>query len=278
MAILIVGCGAMGSFIAHLLKERGFEILLHDKDRGALVKTRRALKARALTSLEGGLTDIEGAVVAVPIDSAPTVIRGLSRLLSRDAWIMEIASFKSPIQPAIRYARKKGLTCVSAHPLFGPMTNDLAGTRTAHVSPAERDKERRILRMILRGTKIVEVDVERHDEAMGIGISLTHAIGLAAALLLSERDGTAIALSTKSLSLLSGLAAIALTESPSFYTGYTMGNKHATAAYSEFIRFMKRVTSKENRAKPHLIAAKARREVGDLMKIERIYREIYLTS
>jgi len=275
MSILVIGCGAMGSFIARLLKRRGLEVILHDRDRRTLVATSKRIGAPAIASLDRDLTDVEGVIIAVPVDNAPRVIKDVSRRLREGAWLMEIASFKTPLQQALSHARMIGLTCISAHPLFGPMVDELAGTKTAHVSPVEREEERRILKRILKGTRIVEVSTELHDEAMGVCISLTHAIGLAAGLLLTEMGGTTLTLSTKSLSVLNKLAAISLTEPPSFYMGYTMNNKYAEKAYSTFVEKLMTITSKKNRNKLHLIAGRTRREMDRLIEIKRLYREVY---
>ncbi len=275
MKILIVGCGVMGSWFADFFARNGHKLYLYDVNKNSALRLSRKKYGVALSSLSK-LPEIDGVLVSTPIREAGKVISNISRSLKVGKFIIEISSFKKPIWKEIEEARRRGIICLSIHPLFGPGVRDLRGTSTVHVEPSEPVSERRILRKLLRGTRLVRMSLDEHDYAMGIAISLTHLVGLAFGSTLVKLGYTAPL--TKSLSAALSLVAISYSEPASFYSEEVMYNEYSMLSYETFLREVRSFIEEHDSDKIIDRVMSVKEALGKRFKISKIYVEIYRQS
>ncbi len=117
-------------------------------------------------------------VLSTPISVTAAVIKELADARC-PALVFDICSLKSPLLPAIREAAKKGLKITSAHPMFGPDVDLLAGRNILICDTGDAALTKRT-RALFEGTtaNLVTVKVERHDELMSYVLGLSHMISL----------------------------------------------------------------------------------------------------
>lgn len=233
MRLLIVGCGQMGGWFARHLSSLGHSLELYDIDRRAAEALASEVGGSAIGELRESAGS-DGVIVAVPSRAVKGLLRELGPLQGRWGFLVEISALKGPLVGEVRKLRRRGMTVVMLHPLFGPRTRDLTGTVAVHVEPGDEEAERRVIGQILPGTEVISMGVREHDASVRYSIALTHFIGLAAGLLLT-RSG-AKPLPTNSMNALIRLVEIALAESDSFYTDDPMLSPSSRRVMRAFLR------------------------------------------
>lgn len=214
MRFLVVGCGQMGGWFARHLSSLGHSLELYDVDRRAAESLASEVGGKAIGDLRESAGS-DGVIVAVPSRAARGLLRELGSLKERWGFVVEISALKGPLAGEVRRLRRRGMTVVMLHPLFGPRTRDLTGTVTVHVEPGDEEAERRVIGQILPGTRVMTMGLREHDASVRYSVGLTHFIGLAAGFLLTRSK--AKPLPTNSMGALIKLVEIALSESDSFY-------------------------------------------------------------
>lgn len=262
----------MGSWFADFFARNGHELCFYDVNKSSALRLQRKRYGTALLSLSR-LPDIDGVLISTPIRETGKVIANLSKLLGTDKFIIEISSFKGPIWREVVKARKKGLTCISIHPMFGPGKKDIKDSCTVHVEPSNLKYERLILKRLLDGTRFVNMSLEEHEYAMGIAISLTHLVGISFGSTLIKLGYHAP--QTKSLSTLLSLIAISYSEPISFYSKEVLYNKYSMMSYRFFIKeFLSFVREQDiDRLVKKITDVKIC--LGKRFKISKFYKEIY---
>ncbi len=233
MEILIVGCGQMGGWFARHLSDMGHTLELYDVDRRAAESLASEVGGRALGDISesprGG-----GVIVAVPVTAARGVLAMLGRRADNWSFVVEIAALKGPLAAEVRRLRRRGVTVVMLHPLFGPRTREVKGAPVAHVEPGDEEGERRVIEQLLPGAEVIRMTLREHDEAVRYSIALTHFIGLTAASLISRSKVRV--LPTNSMNALKRLVEIALSEPDSFYRDVVMNAPSSKRVMRAFLR------------------------------------------
>ena len=121
----IVGLGLIGGSLARDLNEAGWRVQGVDRDPG---RERAARDAGVLVGpVEPEALDV--LVLAVPVRSAPSRLRGLARRLAPDAVATDVGSTKRSVVEAAA-ACGLGSRFVGAHPLAGSHESGWAASRT----------------------------------------------------------------------------------------------------------------------------------------------------
>jgi prephenate dehydrogenase len=233
LELLIVGCGKMGGWFARHLTGMGHSLELYDVNRQAAEGLASEVGGKALRDLSessGG----RGVIVAVPISASKGVLRELGSRPGDWRFVVEIAALKGPVAAEVRRLRRKGMTVVMLHPLFGPTTRNLMGAKVAHVEPGDEERERTVIEQLLPGADVIRIGLREHDAAVRYSIALTHFIGLAAASLLSR--SMVRTLPTNSMGVLMRLVEIALSEPESFYRDELMRSPSSEKVMRAFLR------------------------------------------
>lgn len=262
----------MGSWFADFFARNGHKLYFYDVNRGSALRLSKKTHGVALSSLTR-LPEIDGALVSTPINETGKVIAALSKSLGKNKFIIEISSFKGPAWREVRRARRRGVICISIHPLFGPGKKDLKGSYTVHVEPSSLRTERRILKKLLRGTRFVTMSLKGHDNAMGVAISLTHLIGISFGSTLIKLGYNAPL--TKSLSTVLSLVAISYSEPTSFYSKEVMHNKYSLRSCSLFMKELASLIGERDIDRLIKKIKDVKTRLGKRFKISKIYKETY---
>jgi len=267
----IIGCGAMGSWFAMRLAERGAELALLDKDQGRATSLAQRVGGKIIKSL-GQIAYDQPVLLALPVEAARGVLHTLVTRTRGGLRIVEITSFKGPLRGEIKLARRKGHVVASIHPLFGPGQRGDEGTVTVHVERATEDEDR-LIKALLPGTRVVYMDLREHDDAMLVALSLTHFVGLSAAHILASKRR--VKDQTPSLRTLLALISITLSEPDSFYEGHAMTSREAIALFKKYRDSVDEVIKVLERRRPRRFVYTIRRRVSNSYDLRGIYSSLY---
>ena len=174
--LVIGGGGGMGSWCRRFLEGNGHAVEACDPVwRGLPAAEGRFAALDDLADLDR----YDAIVVSVPLRTGPEVIAELTARRPRGL-VLEIASIKSHLEPALREAAAVGLRVSSLHPMFGPgkpLYEPLTFVLAARRDPTE---ERGAIEPFLEHpyTRIVALPFEHHDRLMGWLLGLAHFTGL----------------------------------------------------------------------------------------------------
>jgi chorismate mutase / prephenate dehydrogenase len=139
-----------------------------------------------VAQLEAGATQHDVVVLAAPISKTPALLAQIAATKTK-ALVFDICSLKTPLLEALEKAASQGIRIASAHPMFGPGVDLLAGRNIVicHVSDKAATQATRAL---FEGTTahLVDMPVKRHDELMSYVLGLSHLVNLVFAEVLAE--------------------------------------------------------------------------------------------
>lgn len=174
MDVLLVGAGAMGRWLGHVLAEADASATLSvlDTDREQARETAERIDGDAVTTDAVPAADL--VCIAVPIPAAEEAIETYSEHAA-EAMVDVTGTMAAPVAAMGEHA--PNCERLSLHPLFAPENEpgnipavvDAAGPITDTVLDALRDRD----------NDVFETTVERHDEAMETVQARTHAAVLA---------------------------------------------------------------------------------------------------
>ncbi len=166
-ALVVGGTGAMGRWLCRYLRSRGYEVVVND--------TRGPLDGFPFEGdLAKGVAAADVVAVSVPVSAAPGVLRTIASLRPRGL-VFDICSLKGPIERDLRALARSGVRVGSVHPLFGPDLWPLSQGRITFSDCGDREGIRDAKDLFRgSGASLVDVDLERHDEAMALLLGLSH--------------------------------------------------------------------------------------------------------
>lgn len=128
--VAIIGLGQIGGSIGLALRGLGWRRIGYDQDPAtrAAAHTAGAVDESA-DDLAAACTRADLAVVAVPVDAAAAVIEAAARALPRGAALLDTASTRGPVTPALEAARASGVLAIGGHPLAGSEGRGFAAAR-----------------------------------------------------------------------------------------------------------------------------------------------------
>lgn len=169
--LIIGGLGAMGQWLARFFTRQGHRVILYDirKD---------GQDYATVASLAEGLRNADTAVISVSLDQVAMVIDKLCDIEFRGL-LFDIASIKGQLIPHIRKAVKSGLRVTSVHPMFGPATRALSDKAICFCDCGDEQATRRA-KAFFKDTAahIVDVGLDKHDEAISYVLGLSHLINI----------------------------------------------------------------------------------------------------
>jgi prephenate dehydrogenase/chorismate mutase len=127
----------------------------------------------------GDLNGYAGLIVSVPLEATATVLADLAERAIRVP-VIEIASIKSHLEPALARLRAGGTPVLSIHPMFGPGKSVYEPLTVVHAVLDEESRERaQILELLAHPyLDLVSVPLARHDRLMGWLLGLGHLTGM----------------------------------------------------------------------------------------------------
>ena len=233
---VIGGAGRMGRwFVGHFVNQ-GQEVVISDIRRNEAESVAKSTGAKVAENNLVGVEKADLVVVSTPIEATPGVLGEISRAIRPSATVMEISSLKSKVVPVLGRIAERGVRTVSVHPLFGPGVQRLAGERVALIPVSDPGSELRSARRLFPEAEIVVVDVEEHDRAMALTLSLPHFLNIAFASVVGEGDLNVLKkLGGTTFALQLVLAEAVMTEDPNLYASIQMSNVYTTECQERFI-------------------------------------------
>jgi chorismate mutase/prephenate dehydrogenase len=167
--LIIGGNGRMGAWLSRFFSSRGHKIRIFDKGENERFPVERDLKK--------GVRDAEVGVISTPISSLPEVLK---EVLSYEpkGLVFDIASIKDPAIPLLREATARGFKVCSIHPMFGPDVHSIID-RNVVICNCGSPEAIEMVRPLIEGANLVDMEVEEHDALMAYILGLSHAVNIA---------------------------------------------------------------------------------------------------
>jgi prephenate dehydrogenase len=187
--VAVIGLGQIGGSIARALGAAGgWSRVGYDLD-PAMTRAAHAAGAidRAAESLAGACEDAQLAVIATPVDTLPGLIAAAAAALPAGAALLDTGSTRGTVTSALAAAAARGIRAVGGHPLAGSEGHGFAAARadlftgaTFTLSPAAGTVPGIVTRLVRDlGARPVEVEPERHDQALARTSHLPYLIACA---------------------------------------------------------------------------------------------------
>ncbi len=232
--VLVVGAGgAMGGWLRRFLEGVGHEV--HGVDTAWAGVPRGEGRFASLDEVP----DLEGygaVIVAVALEAMPEALEALAARRPRVP-VLEIASIKSHLRPALERLLEGGTPAIALHPMFGPGKNPYEPLTVVHAVLGDEVRERAIVTGLLAHPylDLVSVPFERHDRLMGWLLGLAHLTGMlfADALARSGLDPDQLArVASTTFRRQAATAASVLGEDPDLYFAIQRLNPHRGEVYA----------------------------------------------
>lgn len=234
---IIGGAGKMGTWFARYFLEHGHEVIISDV---RMEKAREVAKQMRVKLSENNILAVKEAnliLVSTPIEVTPRVLTEIMPEVDRGAVIVEIASLKSKILPALKEAAARGIRVLSLHPLFGSGAQRLSGEKIALVPVVDPMVEKELAERIFPEATIIPVDYNLHDRVMALTLTLTHFMNIIFASVISEEDIDVLKrLGGTTFTLQYILSGAVMNEDPSLYASIQMGNEYAITYLDKMIK------------------------------------------
>ena len=230
--LVLGGAGAMGSWLEQFLPLVGHRVDGIDPAWGSL----SGAEGRYATL--DGVPDLDAydhVVISVPLARTPEVLSAVVERRPRGV-VVEIASIKSHLVPALEKARGAGLKVSSLHPMFGPGKSPYEPLTFVLACRDEPEAERERLEALLRHpyTHLITIPFAHHDRLMGWLLGLAHLTGMlfGSALTRSGLDpGELQACASTTFARQASTAQSVLSEDPALYLDIQRLNPHREEVY-----------------------------------------------
>ncbi|MFH1177233.1 MAG: prephenate dehydrogenase/arogenate dehydrogenase family protein [Acidobacteriota bacterium] len=230
--LIVGGAGGMGSWLRGFLTLVGHHVEVLDTAWSALP----AAPGRH-SSLDAvkDLNRFDFIVVAVPLAATPAVIDAIANRKPAGA-VVEIASIKAHLEPALARSAAAGVWVSSLHPMFGPGKSPYEPLTFVLACQRGEEGERARLEALLQHpyTDLITIPFAHHDRLMGWLLGLAHLNGMlfGAALTrsrLTPRELEACASTTFQRQAATSLSV--LSEDPDLYLDIQRLNPHRDEVY-----------------------------------------------
>jgi prephenate dehydrogenase len=183
---IIGGAGLMGRLFLQYFKSKGYSITISDIRGEEAEKTAKENQVRLAQDNREAIRGADIVLVSTSIDATSKTIEEVAPHMKEGSLIIEIASVKAGIIGSLKGLRRKDITPLSLHPLFGPGVKSFKGKRIALIPVRNKDREVELAKALFEDSLVIPTDPEEHDRAVAITISLTHFINAALASLLKD--------------------------------------------------------------------------------------------
>lgn len=274
-AAVIGGAGSMGVWLTKRLDRMGYKVTIYDLSIARAKKIANNLGVNVAPDLSRAVRGSQVVFLSVPIRAMTGIVHAVVEKAERGATIVEICSLKSRVHKKLREVRRKDLTLLSIHPLFGPKTSGLTNKTIALCPVRDRDQEVKVAKELFKRARIVFVSPVDHDNAMGILLSLTHLASLAFSSSCLGTDSSVIQkLPTTSFRLHLLAASSVLSENPDLFASILMENPESlrvlTMFEGNFSRLAKMVR-KNDASDIRLEFSRVRNSLTKIFSVDELY-------
>jgi len=233
---IIGGAGRMGRRLTQHFISQGHEVTISDIKSDEAASFAESAGARFLKENALAVDNADLTVLSTPIPVTPKVLREISPHLKKGSVLAEISSLKSQIVPVLMEAANRDVKPLSIHPLFGPGAQRLEGGKVALIPLVDPSSEVELVKKMFPGVEVIVVDVEEHDRAMALTLSLPHFMNIIFASTISEEDLNVLKkLGGTTFTLQLTLSESVMNEDPGLYASIQMNNKYTTQYIDKFL-------------------------------------------
>jgi prephenate dehydrogenase len=233
---VIGGAGRMGRWLVDYFIKRGYEVTVSDTRYEEAKAVAQSTGAKLARNNIDAVRHVEITVLSTPIEVTPKILLEISSEIQKSAAVVEISSLKSQVFPILEKIASRGVRTLSIHPLFGPGVRKTAEEKIALVPVSDPTSELRLAKTVFPKAELIVVDVEEHDRAMALALSLPHFLNIVFASVTGQEDinvlkklgGTTFALQ---LILSEGV----MSEDPSLYASIQINNKFTAQILERFL-------------------------------------------
>ena len=188
--ILIIGCGLLGSSLLRKISKNKIakKIFIYEKSKVHISQIKKLkLKGEIVSKLNDGVKQSDLIILCTPMSSYKDIILKMNSSLNSSHIITDIGSSKKESFRIINKFLKKNISWISSHPIAG---SEVSGPRYGKYDLFEKkwcvliknkdinknhlSKLRKFWKRI--GSKIVEMDAEKHDKIFSITSHLPHLV------------------------------------------------------------------------------------------------------
>lgn len=170
--LIVGGAGGMGSWFRGFFELAGHEVDILDPSLTSIPEAPHRFR---------GLADVDdldryaAILISVPLGRTPEVLAQLVERRPRGT-VIEVASIKSHLVPALERARELGVRVHSLHPMFGPGKSFYEALTFVLAAQGDLATERLQVESFIRHpyTRLVAVTLAHHDRLMGWLLGLAH--------------------------------------------------------------------------------------------------------
>ncbi len=174
--LILGGVGSMGAWFHRFAELMGHAVDLVDPAMASLPhQDGRFAHLDHVDDLDA----YEAILISVPLGATADALTSLVQRRPRGL-VLEIASIKDHLKPALRHATEQGVTVASLHPMFGPSKSvyeSLTFVLGCRDDPST-EKERVAAWLRHPFTDLVPVPFDHHDRLMGWLLGLAHLSGM----------------------------------------------------------------------------------------------------
>jgi prephenate dehydrogenase len=226
----------MGRWLVKYFFNQGHEVFLSDARLDEARKVAESIGAKLAKDNHEAAKNADLVTVSTPILVTPEVLKEIAPELKRSTIVMEISSLKSQVIPVLEGIVERGVRALSVHPLFGPGVQRLAEEKVALVPVVNLDSELKLAKRFFPDTEMVVVNVEEHDKAMALTLSLPHFMNIAFASVIGEEGLNALKkLGGTTFKLQLVLSEGVMTEDPGLYASIQMSNAYVAQYLDKFL-------------------------------------------
>ncbi len=234
-ALVIGGAGRIGAWFVRFLHSQGYTVEIADP---AALPADLASFAHRADWTEGAL-DHGLLVVAAPLRATAAILHAIAAKRPPGV-VFDLGSLKSPLREGLDACLRAGVRITSLHPMFGPSVDLLAGRHVVVVDVGSAEANAAAAALFAGTTaRLVEMDLDAHDQAMAYVLGLSHAVNIAFFGALDESGAAAGHLARVSSTTFEAQLAVAsrvASENPHLYFEIQHLNAHGLEALDALSR------------------------------------------
>ncbi|MGD0688628.1 MAG: prephenate dehydrogenase/arogenate dehydrogenase family protein [Candidatus Bathyarchaeia archaeon] len=244
VATVIGGAGRMGAWFADFLKKKGYRIIISDKNDRQGKNLARQKRFRFIKDSRLAVQPAQLVVLATPTEATKHILLKIEPHLSSSCLLVEISSIKEPVRAILQSMKRRGITVLSIHPMFGPGIKNLTGkTIITTLLPRGRSAAEFLSLFRKEGARIIRSDFDQHDKFASFTLALPHFMNVAFVNVLktsglSPNELRAVAGTTFKLQLI--IAEMVYRESFGNEISILMDSKNLLETLKAFVRYSNR--------------------------------------
>ncbi len=224
--LIVGGCGRMGRYFGRWFSDSGYEVRILDiEDWPEAAQLCRGIHL---------------ALISVPIDVTPRVIKDLGPFLPPQCILADITSVKQAALAAMMSSHAGPV--VGLHPLFGPSTSSMDKQLMVSVPGRGAEEYQWLLeQMAAWGNIVLPIGAEEHDEIMDLVQGVRHFATFAFGQYLRERNvdlARTLEISSPIYRLELGMVGRLFAQDSSLYASIILASPQRRALIKDFARFL----------------------------------------